>query len=211
MIQATRQIKIERKLTLGEARVAGGMPTIRGYGAVFYNEQDEGTEFQLFDGYYERIMPGAFDGQLGADVRALYNHDPNIVLGRTTAGTLRLSVDSVGLVYEIDPPDTPQVRALCESIKRGDVSGSSFQFTPVSTTYDRGDDGEIYISRNKVVLHEVGPCTFPAYPSTSANLRSGESATFREIEEEVKRYFTSEVKIPRDVVQSRAAVVRISV
>jgi hypothetical protein len=83
-----------------------GKPIIVGYGSVFYREDDPGTEYELWRGFKERIGRSAFDSRLTDDVRALFNHDTNMVLGRTTAETLKLSVDDVGLRYEIEPPDT---------------------------------------------------------------------------------------------------------
>lgn len=97
-------------------------PQITGYAAVFNTRSA-----LLFGSFVEEIAPGAFDDVLGDDVRALFNHDPNFVLGRTRSNTLRLEVDSRGLAYTIDPPDTQTVRDLVLTpLKRGDVTGSSF-------------------------------------------------------------------------------------
>ena len=82
-------------------------------------------------GFREKIDSRAFDSDLqnrALDCRALMNHDPNLILGRTTSGTLRLSKDAVGLKFEIDPPNTQYARDLVESIRRGDISQCSFSF-----------------------------------------------------------------------------------
>ena len=101
--------------------------TIRGYAALFYKE-DTPVESQDLGGFTERIMPGAFDNVMkrGTDVVALYNHDPMYILGRESAGTLRISVDERGLRYEVDAPESQKM--VVEAISRGDVRGSSFAF-----------------------------------------------------------------------------------
>lgn len=152
-----------------EERSSGG-PKIVGYGAVFYNPADPGTEYVMGGGIAERIMPGAFKSALnaGADVRSLFNHDPNFPLGRTTAGTLRLSVDSRGLKYEVTPPAS---RAdVIEALRRGDVSGSSFMFVPLSQNWIDGPNGTLVREIFDLELWEVGPVVFPAYASADSGL-----------------------------------------
>ena len=129
--------------------------------------------------YYERIQPGAFDRALaeGQDVRALFNHDQNLVLGRTVSGTLRLRADSVGLKYEVDLPNTQTARDLAESIKRGDVSGSSFAFSvsKEGQQIERSKDGTTYRNITDTNLFDVSVVTYPAYESASSGLRSAEN------------------------------------
>jgi hypothetical protein len=164
-------------------RGAGMAPCIRGYAAVFHREGDPGTEFRMMDDVAERIAPGAFDRTLkSADVRGAFNHDPSMILGRSSAGTLRLGTDARGLWYEIDPPDTTAGRDAMALIKRGDVSGSSFAFVPTSTTYSRADDGTVIITRNDLDLIDVGPVTFPAYEGTSTGIRAVGASFDDEIE-----------------------------
>ncbi len=155
-------------------RADGAAPLITGYAAVFYRAGDAGTEYEMWPGLVERIMPTAFDKAIASnDVRALFNHDPAVVLGRSSAGTLRLSVDERGLRYEIDPPDTTAARDLIQSIRRGDISGSSFAFMPVATTH-RDDGPTKYIERTEVELFDVGPVTFPAYSGASTGVRAAD-------------------------------------
>lgn len=156
--------------------------TIHGYGAVFYRENDLGTEYRIMDDWVERIMPEAFDAALdrGDDVRSLFNHDTNLVLGRTANKTLTLDVDRRGLLYTVTPPDTQTVRdQVVEPIRRGDVSGSSFMFEPDDIVW-RDDNSQVFVTEVRSVrLWEVGPVTFPAYQSTSANVRSDASKAYK--------------------------------
>jgi len=145
-------------------------PRIAGYGAVFNQRSD------LLGGIFvEIIAPGAFDEVLAQDVRGLFNHDPNYLLGRTVSGTLRLSVDQRGLAYEIDTPNTQTIRDLVvEPLKRGDMSGSSFamRVAPGGDTWHE-EDGVIVRTIYKIAeLRDVGPVSFPAYPDSSAAQRS---------------------------------------
>ncbi len=96
-------MKVERRVVTQpvEVRAMGDTPMLSGYAAVF------NTDTVIAGMFRERIAPGAFTAAVREDdVRALFNHDPNCVLGRTTAGTLSLSEDQTGLRYQIDPPDT---------------------------------------------------------------------------------------------------------
>lgn len=150
------------------ARMQGGRKVLSGYGAVFYRAGDPGTEYELMDGVFERINPRAFDRTLreDPDVYATLNHDDNMLLGRTTAGTLRLSVDAVGLKYEIDLPDTPTGAEVFALASRGDLCGSSFSFFPVQSE-QRVEDGRKIIERLDVMLRELGPVVSPAYTGTT--------------------------------------------
>lgn len=142
-------------------------PIIRGHAAVF------DTLSENLGGFREKIAPGAFDSVLADDVRALYNHDPNHVLGRSKSGTLRLSVDDRGLHYEIDPPDTQIARDLITSLRRGDVDQSSFGFSVDKDDWKEDDDGRVIRTIIKFRrLYDVSPVTYPAYPDATVGLRS---------------------------------------
>jgi HK97 family phage prohead protease len=147
---------------------ADGRTSIVGYAAV-YNR----LSLDL-GGFKEEIMPGAFDKILSRqrgrqDVVALFNHDSNIVLGRTSSGTLELSSDDKGLRYVVTPPVS---RAdVLELIQRRDVRGSSFAFTVDKSgeSFRTGEDGKAVRQIREVSgLYDVGPVLVPAYPSTSA-------------------------------------------
>lgn len=162
---------------------ADGKEVIAGYAAVFYDPTNADTEYELWEGAYERIMRTAFDAALREkdDVRGLFNHSVDSVLGRLSAGTLRLSVDTVGLAYEIDPPPTSDGKDVVELLRRGDIDGSSFSFLiysgkrgRVTWTEEKLADGTVREVReiHDLELIDVGPVTFPAYAATVAGLRS---------------------------------------
>lgn len=162
-----------------EARAEGDAEPsrIQGYGAVFYDANDAGTEYWLWDDMVERIMPGAFDRAIEEDdVRSLFNHNPDLILGRNTAGTLELSIDRRGLWYVATPPQTNLVRdQVLEPIRRGEVTGSSFMFEVLDRSWRETEiDGKpVYVRElNQVRLFEVGPVTFPAYEASTAAARS---------------------------------------
>jgi HK97 family phage prohead protease len=165
-----------RSVTL-EHRVGTDYPYVAGLGAVFYRAEDPGTEFDIFgDGsVMERIMPGAFSRTLREmDQIGCFNHDPNLLLGRKSAGTMRLGVTELGLAYEITPPDTQAGRDVCTSIKRGDVCGSSFTFMPRKggTRMIPQMNGNCVRELHDVDVFDVGPVSNPAYASTTAGMRA---------------------------------------
>jgi HK97 family phage prohead protease len=159
-----------------ERKAGGGLPRLVGYAAVFYDRGDPaGTELELST-YVERIAPGAFSRTIREDdVRALFNHDADNLLGRTRSRTLRLSVDSRGLRYEIDLPDTTVGRQVAALVRRWDVTGSSFAFD--TRDYREYWEGSTRIRElTDVKLYDVGPVTFPAYTGTTAGVRAELSA-----------------------------------
>jgi uncharacterized protein len=152
---------------------AGKTPGLEGYAAVF-NQLSEDLGW-----FRETVMPGAFADCLAADpdVRALFNHDPSTVLGRTTAKTLRLAEDSKGLHFTVDLPDTQSARDLLTSIERGDVSQCSFGFRVrrqkfAEETDAAGDETSLIRELHAVDVFDVSPVTFPAYPQTSVDKRA---------------------------------------
>ncbi|QIM63154.1 peptidase [Pasteurellaceae bacterium Orientalotternb1] len=167
---------IEKRSYLGEVRAEQreSEPThIIGYGSVFNSKSE------VMWGFREIIMPGAFDDRLNDDVRGLFNHDPNFILGRSTAGTLSLSVDETGLKYDIIAPDTPTIRDLVIApLQRGDITQSSFAFRIARNgdEWYENDDGVIIREIHKISrLYDVSPVTYPAYQEASSTLRSLEA------------------------------------
>lgn len=162
-------MNIERRTLPGtvEFRKEEGRLTARGYASVFEKfSQDLG-------GFVERAMPGAFKKTIQEqDVVALANHDPNLLLGRASAGTLRLSEDEKGLAYEIDLPDTTAGRDWATLLERRDVIGSSFGFRVIEDEWGETEQGYPLRSLRQVSLRDVGPVTFPAYSDSEAALRS---------------------------------------
>lgn len=175
-------MSIERRMTRAGARVEvreakSGPGTVVGHAAVYFDPADPGTRYMLWDDVEERVARGAFDRALRdrQDVRALFNHSPDYVLGRTAAGTCRLTSDDVGLRYEADAPDTQAGRDVVTLVRRGDVTGSSFGFRVVKDTVTRElRDGHAYYIRTieDVDLYDVSPVTFPAYEGTDAGARA---------------------------------------
>lgn len=147
-------------------RAEDGNLYIEGYFAV-YN-----SRYELWDGAYETIAPGAFDGETNGDVRALANHDSTLVLGRTTAGTLTLRTDETGLWGSIIVNQADQdAMNLYERVKRGDVSQCSFGFDILDQDVSYEDGEPTVWTIRKVRLYEVSVVTFPAYQDTSVSVR----------------------------------------
>lgn len=155
-----------RELRAYESRMDMEDGKLRGYAAVF-------DSLSVDMGFRERIRRGAFSRSLkeGADVRALWQHDVNYVLGRTKSGTLSLVEDVHGLRSVIDPPDTQWARDVMTTIKRGDVDQMSFAFT-VKTDEWNMEDGVLVRTVIDADLFDVSPVTYPAYPDTSIGVRS---------------------------------------
>jgi HK97 family phage prohead protease len=142
----------------------GKSPVIQGYAAVF------NTFSQDLGGFTELIEDKFFDEVLDQDVRALFNHDANRILGRSQAGTLRLKVDERGLAYEIDAPES--AKDVVEAIRRGDITGSSFAFAVLEDWWGNVDGQIIRRLVKAKRLFDVSPVVYPAYQQTSASLRS---------------------------------------
>jgi HK97 family phage prohead protease len=155
--------------TAVEVRGSKDAPVIYGHGSVF-NKLSENL-----GGFREIIEEGAFDDVLEDDTVGLFNHDMSLLLGRTTAGTMRQGVDKNGLWYEIDPPDNDIGRRVLSYLERGEVTQSSFGFTIArgGETWNEDEDGRLIRTITKVGrLYDQSPVTFPAYPDTDVALRS---------------------------------------
>lgn len=159
-----------RHFPLTELRVSDPqgdeLPAIEGYAAVFNQFSED------LGGFRELVRPGAFAKTIQEhDIRALIQHDPSRVIGRTKNDTLTLKEDIHGLRVKITPPDTSYARDLIESIRRGDIDQMSFGFETVRDEWLITKD-EITRSLMEVKLFDVSPVTFPAYPQTSVGVRS---------------------------------------
>lgn len=159
----------EAELTI-ESR-ANGEQVLTGYAAV-YNRfslplREGGSPFR------EIIRPGAFDRILrkrGGDVVALLNHDSNLILGRTSSGTLELSSDDKGLRYTVTPPDTQVGRDVLSLVRRRDLRGSSFAFAvdeSKGASWSSDEQGAIREIREVSLLADVSVVLTPAYPASS--------------------------------------------
>jgi len=161
-VRGHKAIVEKREFRMESAEYEG--QTIRGYAAV-YNSDSE-----WMGGFYEQIAPGAFDGVMENDVRAYFNHDENLLLGRVSSGTLRIGSDSRGLYYEVDLPNTSYANDLVELMKRGDVNQSSFAFLIERDRWEERD-GKTYRIIEKVSrLLDVSPVSQPAYPDATSEL-----------------------------------------
>ena len=174
-VRKSSVVKEQREFRMENAEQEGN--TIRGYAAV-YNSDSE-----WMGGFYEQIATGAFDNVLDNDVRAYFNHDENLLLGRVSSGTLRIGTDKRGLFYEVDLPNTTYANDLVELMKRGDVNQSSFAFLIDEDRWEQRD-GKTYRIIEKVSrLLDVSPVSQPAYPDATSELkRDLETETKEEIE-----------------------------
>lgn len=143
--------------------------TLNGYAAVF-------NQYAGFGAYLETLAPTAFDATLtdpATDVRAFYQHDSAMVLGRQSSGTLRLSTDTQGLHFELDIPNTTYGNDLRELVSRGDLTGASFAFIAGEEDWGATPDGRdlrTHLSVHRLI--EVSPVSIPAYSGTEVHLRS---------------------------------------
>ena len=156
------ELKIERR--------KDGSVSVEGHAAIF-NVMSENL-----GGFREVIHEGAFDDVLNDDVRALFNHDSNLILGRTP-NTLSISVDKRGLVYSYESPDTTYAKDLLISLERSDVNQSSFGFNVASIDGAEWVEDEETGALTRHIkkfsrLFDVSPVTFAAYPQTDVAKRS---------------------------------------
>ena len=170
-VRKSSVVKEQREFRMEHAEQNGN--TIRGYAAV-YNSDSE-----WMGGFYEQIETGAFDDVLENDVRAYFNHDENLLLGRVSSGTLRISTDKRGLFYEVDLPNTTYANDLVELMKRGDVNQSSFAFLIEKDRWEQRGGTTYRIIEKVSRLLDVSPVSQPAYPDATSELK-------RDLETETK-------------------------
>lgn len=165
MTQTTRQMRSNEDST-GKH--------IRGYFAIF-----DGV-YRMGDWGSESIDRHAFDDCMADDVRCLVDHDTRMVLGRTSAGTLTLSVDDHGLAFDvmINEQDTDALNIYAR-VQRGDVNGCSFGFDILDERVETREDGSTHWTICKVKLYEGSICTFPAYQGTEAEARKEDYLAIR--------------------------------
>ncbi len=207
----------ERRFTPGrvEVRAASEKRTIGGYAAKFNKPS------QNLGGFIEVISPSAFNDSRGRDwpdVLARYNHDDNMLLGTTSARTLRLDADGTGLLYEVD---VPQSRGdVFELVQRGDVAKSSFAFRVVGDGDEWGLSDQNFPQRtlHSVQLVDVAPVNTPAYLDTDTGLRSLAAKMQAPLDEvrslaqanELKRFFIRSDKSPASTRQTFGPAARMA-
>lgn len=168
--------EIERRTVMGDVEIRmdseqaeGESRTVFGYAALF------DVETMLWEGYYEVIARGAFDNVLEDDVRALFNHDNNLILARTGT-TLEIGVDDKGLWYRFEAPNTTAGNDLVENIRLGNVTQSSYGFKSKENSYNEELREGVYVEIRTILeikkLFDVSPVTYPAYETTEVSLRS---------------------------------------
>lgn len=165
-----------RTVTLTELRITddSSEPIIQGHAAVFDSWSE--TLGYMFP-FKEKVLKGAFSKSIQSDdIRALFNHDPNFILGRNLAKTLCLQEDEKGLFVTIKPPQTSYAKDLVTSIKRGDITQMSFGFVVLDEQWSE-ENGTDIRELKEVKLFDVSPVTFPAYPETDVNIRAMQSYT----------------------------------
>lgn len=168
-VRKSSVVKEQREFRMENAEYEGN--TIRGYAAV-YNSDSE-----WMGGFYEQIEAGAFDSVLENDVRAYFNHDENLLLGRVSSGTLRISTDKRGLFYEVDLPNTTYANDLVELMKRGDVNQSSFAFLIEKDRWEQRGGTTYRIIEKVSRLLDVSPVAQPAYPDATSELKTRDLET----------------------------------
>lgn len=169
----TIQSKFELRSEDGKPEVLAGLAAVVNSPTILM----EFNDMKKKEIFKEVILPGAFDDVMGNDVRALFNHKKDNILGRTSAKTLRISITPEGhLSYEVDLPDTTIANNLKISVKRGDISQSSFGFNIKEDLRTREEtETEIIYTRSIKKLsdlYDVSPVTFPAYKDTVTSIRT---------------------------------------
>lgn len=136
--------------------------------AILYNHETE-----LWASFFEKINTDAFKEAVDRDdVRCLFNHDPNIVLGRNKSGTLLLVNSPAGVDFVVEAPASDRFKELAELVKRGDINQCSFAFSVESETWSYDENGDIHRGINLGKLYDVSIVTYPAYEETFAYCRS---------------------------------------
>ena len=162
--------QMEKRIFNIETRVDStedGRDLVVGHASVYDSRSNN------LGGFYEFIERGAFTEELiaNSDVRALINHDPNLILARNTSGTLNLTADERGLKYEFEMPETSYGKDLSISMKRGDITQSSFAFTVAEDDWSTDADGNNIRTIKKIDrLYDVSPVTYPAYNMAESDL-----------------------------------------
>ena len=159
---------------------------ISGYAAVFNQVAQIGRWYR----YKEQIASGAFEGCNYDKCVACFNHNTDNILARYSSGTLKLSVDEVGLRFEFEVPNTTVGNDMYELVKRGDISQCSFAFVVAEESWkydeqnDENDENDLRTIEKIAELWDVSLVTYPAYEGTSVDARSAEEEAFMERKKE---------------------------
>jgi len=166
--QATNEIERRAYANGVEVRATEKGATLRGYAARFGSVYDMGW-------FTEEVGRDAFKNADMSDVRILFNHDPNQILGRTKSGTARVGVDEKGLWYEVELPKSAD--SLREAVERGDIDQSSWGFFLKKDSWEKreGTDKQHRVLLDVEIVFDASPVTFPANPDTTVAKRSLEA------------------------------------
>jgi HK97 family phage prohead protease len=149
-------------------KAADGKETLSGY-AVKWDQLSKPIRGM----FREKVASGAFTNSLKENnIRGLWNHNSDFVLGSTGAGTMRCQEDKSGLAFEIDLGNQSFARDAAITISRGDVVNMSFGFNVKKQSWNESDSQNVVRTLEEVDLQEISPCTFPAYPQSSVAIRS---------------------------------------
>jgi HK97 family phage prohead protease len=173
----------------------GGARYLRGSFAVFNSPSED------LGGFIEYLQPGAFREVLGNDVRALFNHDPSQLLGRTTNGTLTLSETDGSANYQVELDTDHVAEFVARKVARRDVTGNSFAFAVAEGDDEwRMEDGVMVRRIHRVArLLDVGPVTYPAYRATTVSARALDTASVQlgfDVSEYWKRHYAAWANLP---------------
>jgi len=163
-------MKTEKRIFNLESRFEtreDGTEAVVGYGAVFNSRSEN------LGGFHEYISPEAITSETieKSDVRALINHDQNLVLARSSSGTLKLNVDETGLRYEFNIPETSYGKDLAINMKNGNISQSSFAFVVGADEWSTDEDGNDIRTITKIDrLYDISPVVYPAYSQAESDL-----------------------------------------
>jgi uncharacterized protein len=176
------KFKITRDEQTPEERI------IEGYFALYESETE------LFPNTYEIISKGAFDNTLTKnDIRALWNHNTQYVLGRNKNGSLQLKTDEKGLFGIIKLPNTQYANDLYELVNRGDIDQASFGFNILDEDIEELASGGYRWRIKDIDLHEISVVTFPAYENTTVLAR----------EKQIKHMEQRKLQEKKDALQKR--------
>jgi HK97 family phage prohead protease len=185
----------------------GAGHVLTGHPAVFGVDTAIGPPDDPF--WLEQVSPGAFRNAIAHDdVRALFNHDENWVLGRNRAGTLRLSEDATGLACEIMLPDTSQANDLLKMIERRDVTQMSFAFSvrPGGQVWEDLPDGRVRRTLRDLQLFDVSPVSFAAYPTTDVAIKEARAAGLLSNPDAMRRAAAEAVERANQYARNRLAL-----
>jgi uncharacterized protein len=173
--------KIEVRTLPIELRTEDDSQKIVGYAAVYDQLSED------LGGFKEKIRKGAFANSIKKDdIKLLFNHDPNYVLGRNKNGTLKLEEDEHGLKIEATPPETSFAKDLMSLMERGDVDQMSFGFIVNEDEWDTADRENPIRTLLDVELFDTSVVVYPAYKQTSVNVRTTEDV-YKEYKDKINQ------------------------